>query len=283
MKNYNISSESINNPYLVKLLTQLTTFFQSRATPFYVIGATARDLMLQHNQIKAVRMTRDLDIAIAIPDWAEYQKIEDELLALDGFKKDHQQRQRFIFMDSYELDIVPYGAIMKEQDKIFWPPDEEFAMSVLGFSEVDEAASEVAIDGNLKIKVASLAGIFILKISAWRDRNLNHSKDAEDMGFILCNYYSINEPRVLENHQDYYEDPNFSLNTAGARLLGVDMAAILKDSDEVKKKFIVFLESEYDLEEKSRLLNQIVETNKPIGYDEFHKCVKNIIDELKYN
>ena len=35
---------------------------------------------------------------------------------------------------------MPFGEIMKNYHKIFWPPNEEFTMSVLDFTVVDEAA-----------------------------------------------------------------------------------------------------------------------------------------------
>lgn len=85
---------------------------------------------------------------------------------MDEFEKDPDQKQRFLFQKDFQLDIVPFGDVMKEDDKIFWPLDESFAMSVLGFSEVNDATETIKIDDKTSISVASLAGIFILKIVA---------------------------------------------------------------------------------------------------------------------
>ena len=48
---YNISSESFNNPVLSELLEKSTSFFDSIGSEFYVIGATARDIIISgiHN------------------------------------------------------------------------------------------------------------------------------------------------------------------------------------------------------------------------------------------
>ena len=129
-----ITSEKIANPLLVDLLKKLTDSFNRMGREFYVIGATARDIIIgQLIGTASGRKTRDLDIAIAIPDWNVFDEIKEVLIA-DGFKKSGHMHQRFYYGD-YELDIVPYG-VAKEDDNIYWPPEEEIAMSVKGFDEV---------------------------------------------------------------------------------------------------------------------------------------------------
>ncbi len=44
------------------------------------------------------------------------------------------------------------------------------------------------IDDDLEIYVATLPGIFIIKLIAWHDRYLQTKRDAEDMASILANY-----------------------------------------------------------------------------------------------
>jgi len=46
--NYNISSENLNNPFLKDLLKELNNFFGNLNMDFYVIGATARDIILSN-------------------------------------------------------------------------------------------------------------------------------------------------------------------------------------------------------------------------------------------
>ena len=166
------------------------------------------------------------------------------------------------------------------EDKIFWPPDEEIAMSVLGFTEVDKATEKVIVDENLTVNIASLGGIFLLKIVAWNDRYLSSNKDADDLGFILRNYFNINENRTIQQHLDLYDDDDFSIVTAGASLIGKDIADILKDSPETKRKIITILTTELEKQEESKLINQILETNKIFKYEEVLMCINNINNEL---
>ena len=63
----NISSEKIDNPLLVELLRQLNRTFSKIGSEFFVIGATARDIILRVlANTSARRKTKDLDIAIAV-------------------------------------------------------------------------------------------------------------------------------------------------------------------------------------------------------------------------
>ena len=274
--NYQISSKNFDQPLLKPLLEELTGFFDSINTKFFIIGATARDMIMDAHGEKSSRTTRDLDIAIAIPDWGKYAEIEDGLLKLKDFKKDKSQKQRFTYQDFYMLDIVPFGNIMKLDDKIFWPPDEQTAMSVLGFDDVSNATIEIVIDDHLTLNTASLPGIFLLKIVAWKDRHLMKKDDADDIGFILRNYFSINESRIATDHIDLYDDPDFTVTTAGAVLIGRDIGIILQSNTETKQKIIAILESEIALEEESKLINHILETNRILNYEEVRKCISNI-------
>ena len=279
--NYKISSRSFDQPLLKPMLEELSRFLSHIEIKFYIIGAVARDIILQAHREKPSRATQDLDIAIAISNWKEYKTVENGILKIKGFTKDIKEIQRFIYKENYLLDIVPFGSIMKEDDRIFWPPDESFAMSVLGFSEVEKATQQVIIDEHLTIDVASLAGIFILKIVAWLSRHLEGNKDADDMGFIIINYLSVYEDRALNVHNDLYDDEDYNIITSGAKLLGRDMAEILDKNKNTKNKIREILQDEISNEEESRLINQIIETNRNLKYEEVFKCLGNIIAELK--
>ncbi|WP_303922415.1 hypothetical protein [Draconibacterium sediminis] len=137
---YNISSDKFQHPLLKPILEKLTEYFSKEGIHFYVIGATARDIIMQIHDEKVGRATHDLDIAIAISNWDEFQKVEEGIVNIEGFEKDKTQKQRFIYLNDFQLDIVPFGEVMKEDDKIFWPPEEDIAMSVLGFSEVNSTS-----------------------------------------------------------------------------------------------------------------------------------------------
>ena len=268
-----ISSENIGNPLLVELLRKLTDSFNKMDREFYVIGATARDIIMQQLlDTESRRRTRDLDIAIAIPDWNTFEQVKQNLIA-DGFEKSRDMQQRFYYGE-YELDIVPYGVIAKEDDNIYWPPEEVIAMSVKGFDEVLSEAITLSIDDEFKIKIASLHGLFLLKFNAWLDRNAKTSKDAEDMSFILSNYFMANLDREI--HQEVYDWENFDEYIVGGYWLAHDLVALLDTRQLCYYKEVI--EGELVKEEESRLINQMIENSYGLKYETVRDTWQAIVD-----
>jgi len=278
---YNISSEKLEHPLLKKLLDELIPLFQKLEIKFFVIGATARDIIMELHGEKSGRRTQDIDIAIAVEKWEEFETIENEIVQLSDFEKDPKQQQRFLYLNDFQIDVVPYGGITTADDKIFWPPDQSFAMTVLGFEEVEKDLVRVKIDDTLEIDIVSLAGIFILKLVAWKDRHHKGNKDADDMGFILLNYLNIYEERAATEHYDeVYEIENFTKTKAGAALLGIDINKLLADNEISKGKFKAIIEAEINAEENSVLFNQILETNH-IKFDDILDCFQILYQKIK--
>lgn len=268
-----ISSEKIGNPLLVELLRRLTDSFSKMDKEFYVIGATARDIIMQQLlDTASSRRTKDLDIAIAIPDWNTFEQVKQNLID-DGFKKSRHMRQRF-FYGEYELDIVPYGIVAKEDGNIYWPPEEEIAMSVKGFDEVLSEAITVSIDNDFKVKIASLHGLFLLKFNAWLDRNAKTSKDAEDLSFIFSNYFLANLEREI--HQEVYDWENFDDYIVGGYWLAYDIVALLNKEQLCYYKEVI--EGELAKEEESRLINQIIENSYGLKYETVRDTWQALVD-----
>ena len=268
-----ISSEKIDNPLLVKLLRRLADSFSKMDREFYVIGATARDIIMQQLlETESRRRTKDLDIAIAIPDWDTFEQVKQSLIA-DDFEKSRDMQQRF-FYEEYELDIVPYGVVAKEDDNIYWPPEEEIAMSVKGFDEVLSEAITVSIDNEFQVKIASLHGLFLLKFNAWLDRNAKTSKDAEDISFILSNYFMANLDREI--HQEVYDWENFNEYIVGGYWLAHDLVALLNTKQLRYYKEVV--EGELAKEEESRLINQMIENSYGLKYETIRDTWQVIVD-----
>lgn len=278
--NYNISSKKFTHPLLKPILLELTNYFKEAGISFFVIGATARDIVMELNNESSGRLTHDLDIAITVNNWEQWKEVEEGIVYLENFTKDPDQKQRFIYREKFQLDIVPFGDIMKQDSKIFWPPDESFAMSVLGFDAAEEASLKVNVDQEIEIKVASLSGIFLLKIMAWKDRNHNSNKDADDIGFILENYLAINDERAAINHYDDIYTDDFTTVKGGATLLGIDVSKILNEYPQDLKTIKQILIETIEEKEQSILINQILETHRMLSYEEVLESIQNIVKQL---
>lgn len=279
---YNISSDKIEHPLLKPLLEELIPFFEQQGVRFFVIGATARDIILEINGEKSGRSTKDIDIAITIENWEEFENISEELIKLPSFTKDLKQQQRFLYLGNFQLDIVPFGNIMSENDKIYWPPDQSFAMNVLGFKEVQNETISITLDDKIEFKVVNLIGIFLLKIVAWRDRNHKGNKDADDLVFIMKNYLNIHQERAVDNYfEEVYQIENYTELKAGASLIGIDLKELVKDNPKLLDFLINTLNEELEKKEESKLLNQMIETHKILQFDESYDCIQIIVNQLK--
>lgn len=273
---YNISSDKFHHPHLKSLLEFLFDLFKEAGIGFYVIGATAREIIMAVHGEQGGRATLDLDIAIAISDWKMFEHVESKILEYPVVKKDKTQRQRYLFKETLKFDIVPFGEIKQSDDKIYWPPDESVAMSVLGFEEVKNATEIVQIDEEFEIEVASLSGVFLLKLFAWSDRNQLHNRDADDIGFIIENYLAINQDRAVRDYYKHiYLTDDFNTRSAGAKLIGIDVSRIINKESGIRKKIKELADTQILLAEESRLLNQILETNRSYTYEEVLACMKS--------
>ena len=279
---YNISSNNFDNKYLKTLLSVISEYFVTKGIGFYVIGATARDIVIkQLTGNESRRKTRDLDIAIAIDRWDLFDEISLELSSYKGFVKSAKAKQRFIYEDVYELDLVPFGDIAKDDKNIYWPPEELIAMSIKGFSEALKDAMTIRIDDEFDIKVASLSGLFLLKLNAWCDRSITTSKDADDMIYIIDSYFDayFEHYSTLDPYNSVFLSNDFDTFVAGAIWLAIDLVQII--DKELLPDYLAILTSELAKNEDSKLLEQMNSSTSLINYDRIRVAIEEIVGVLK--
>lgn len=201
--------------------------------PLLIIGATARDIILVHGYNAAIeRGTRDVDFGLEVPSWEHYQKMRDALIE-SGFtahpKKTHQLNTTDNDGLSWEIDLIPFGGVSDAHGQITWPPEHAFQMSVLGFDEAYKHAWDVLLNKEpaLRVKVASPAGILLLKLIAWTERGREYQgKDAIDIYYVIKHYSKI--PDVFEAlyERDYMELQDYDDMKASAMVLADEVAAM---------------------------------------------------------
>ena len=213
----------------VAFFEEIVHITRSLGIPFFVVGAAARDILLEHlHGIKPQRATADVDIGILVSDWKQFYGLKDALIKNAGFEQGRQEH-RLVHPAGIPLDIVPFGQIAQETTLITWPPDHEVAMNIAGFLECHQNAVEVKISSNpdVVIKVASLAGLAVLKIISWDDNPERRGKDASDLLFILSKVADTGiEKRLLENSGDILSEESYDFVYAAVRFFGREMSAI---------------------------------------------------------
>jgi len=219
------------DPISIAIYEQIAKIAMSQKIPFFIIGATARDLILHHGYgIKVRRATKDIDLAVHVASWDEFQALKNKLIETVPFSET-KMMQRLMYQESIPIDIVPFGAIKEPDGSISWPPDHDIRMNILGFDDAYSDAMPVRLktEPELDVLVASPTSLAALKLISWKDRAPENTKDAIDLMFIIQNYLDIgNHERLHDKHSDLI-DENFDYVRAGARLLGRDIATILKE------------------------------------------------------
>ena len=195
--------------------------------PFFIVGALARDFVMEflHN-VKAPRMTMDVDLAVRIESWDNYEKIQKNLMA-NGFKRS-RERQRFEYGQTL-VDIVPFGKITDERGAISWPPDHDIVMSVAGFEDAYNCATkiQISIQPKLEIRVPTIPGMAIMKLLSWDDAYPDRTKDALDLYFLLLHYKDTDiVEKIFVDNKKIFDEEGFDELKTSIRLLGQDMAKI---------------------------------------------------------
>lgn len=201
-----------------------------------IVGATARDILLTHRYgIPPRSATYDIDFAVAVESWEQFEQLRAMLAARKGFATSSRMKQRLYYggqnpEQGYPVDLVPFGGIAQDAGRIAWPPDMKVIMNVAGYQEVLIAAEKVELAPGFVAKVASLPGLAILKLIAWTERGLSNAKDAHDLYQIMTTYADAgNADRLYNDEFAMLEGAGYDPEIAGACLLGKDAAVIAND------------------------------------------------------
>ncbi|SHH40489.1 nucleotidyl transferase AbiEii/AbiGii toxin family protein [Massilia sp. CF038] len=240
------------DPILLQVLRAVAEEAARAGIEYMLVGATARDILLTHVfGLPAGRATYDVDFAVAVASWAQFERLKTGISARPGFTLDYTAAQRLYYKEDaspqrYPLDLVPFGAIAGEQSAIVWPPDMAVVMSVIGYEDVLASAEEVEFAPGLVGRVASLPGLAVLKLIAWSDRGRGNPKDAHDLLQLMNNYAAAgNEARLYDAEYSLLEAADHDPDLAGACLLGKDVARLVKD--ETRAAIIELIDGQRDL------------------------------------
>ncbi len=204
-----------------------------------LVGAQAKVILLENiHGLNPGRATGDIDFAFVVESWDQYNQIKQNLIATGKFRELPKEKQRLLYKSSlieheFIVDIIPFGGVQDDKDRIAWPPEMDVVMSVSGYQEALESALLVELNAELTIKVVSLAGLAILKIFAWSERGtVTENKDALDLLTLLRSYNEAgNTDRIYEMPApEVLESMSYNPELMGAWLLGYDVAAIADQS-----------------------------------------------------
>ncbi|MGH6635646.1 MAG: hypothetical protein ACRED0_05755 [Gammaproteobacteria bacterium] len=128
--------------------------------PYFVAGALARDIVLNGVfGLASGRATRDVDFAVALESWEQFEAIKAQLIATGRFEAVREVAQRLYYkpqpkLVGYPLDIIPFRGVEAPPNTIVWPPDLKVMMNVMGYEEALAAAQEVEVGPGFVVPVS---------------------------------------------------------------------------------------------------------------------------------
>ncbi|WP_277213511.1 hypothetical protein [Isoptericola croceus] len=181
-----------------------------------IVGAICRDA-LHHacGHDFALRRTDDLDIALAVNDWAHYRSLTHRLEPVAG----STSRIRFL-VAGMPVDLMPFGENVEQPDGEVTPAPRQDAMSVFGFQDVwkDSTAFDVADAGT--VRLPTVTGYTLLKLRAWLDRIEHHNdKDGPD---LACAMYWCVDPRSEGTFSSLVRDRLYDTEAGQAHLMACE-------------------------------------------------------------
>lgn len=106
---------NILHPSVVAMLKDMEAVFSIFNLEYYLVGAIARDIQLFSNiEATPARKTKDVDVAVMIQDEEQFYAMKDALIATGDFQAHPTEAIKLIYMNSIELDLLPFGEIESE-------------------------------------------------------------------------------------------------------------------------------------------------------------------------
>ncbi|BAU49561.1 hypothetical protein SVA_3013 [Sulfurifustis variabilis] len=224
-----------------------------------VTGAAGRVMLLEGVYgLPHGRATQDVDLGVMVANWEQYRALVERISQDKRFQPDPKQRQRLRFRDDGLLDLVPFGDIEARDRTIRWPPENDFAMSVIGFREAYAEAVVVSLDG-LSVPVVSPVGLALLKLVAWSERHHTQpKKDAADLAYVLRHFSAILTEQVLfDEYFSIVETSGFDVDVAASRVLGRKIANLA--AEDTRSYVLNLLHRELKQGTDSKLVREVGE------------------------
>lgn len=250
--NYKINFKQLRQEGLEQTFAAFERAMHALKVDFYLIGALARDTWFAQKGIRALG-TKDIDLAIFVSDTQKYEALKQFLIIEESFTSSTNNEYVLFDKKGQQIDLLPFGLIEIEGKKIIDSKGMAHT-NISGFKEVyDEAVEEVNFEDKFTFKVCTLAGIVILKLIAYDDRPEMRSKDIEDIGAIINNYFDMESEFIYDKHSDLFAEDIGNMIEVSARVIGREMAPILNRNPILKERILSMLHHSIQQYSESRL------------------------------
>lgn len=194
-----------------------------------LVGAQCRDLLDWRFECgPPLRRTNDTDIAIALRDWDQFERLRER------FPAEGSSGHRFQ-IEGITTDVIPFGGVEAPKGTTSRPPGTH-ELNVHGFSDAFEKSDTLPVSNKLSIRIPTAAGYSVLKTHAWLDRSAWYDyKDGADLA-LAVHWYTADVDRLYAPANGWaLHQYDHGHAEAAAALLGRDM----RDSLSTEERLIL--------------------------------------------
>jgi predicted nucleotidyltransferase len=106
----NLNYRELAIPYFLEVFKIVDEVMKNNGTTYYLIGVNATDLQLLEKGFKPARGTKDIDFAVMVPSFENYDKIKQDLIA-KGFNQIKDVFTLYYKPYNVVIDLLPFGQI----------------------------------------------------------------------------------------------------------------------------------------------------------------------------
>ena len=235
-----MSLNNIREGLLKPVFDALEEAFEKLSIDFYLIGAVARDIWYAKGNAVSTG-TKDVDFAVFIANHDDYNRLRKYLVEEKKFVESKTNSFTMISSEGLIVDILPFGEI-EIDGQVNIAGEGLTSIQVNGFKEVYESGTEnIGFDKGHTFAVATLPSIVLLKLISYDDRPEQRLKDPRDIASIIKGYFDLMSENIYENHSDLFDTDNFTLQKAGARVIGREIKTIVESNAGLKERIISIL------------------------------------------
>ena len=265
----NLSNQS--DPRLAEVLDTVDKCCADLGIDFYILGALARDVWYREGEIPILG-TKDVDFAILIRDVEYYDQLKTSLESSHGFTPLSDNELAFLAKNGLQIDILPFGQLEVEDGEAIDVSQRK--VKVNGLNEVYLQSVRPVYLEEREFKVATLPGIFLLKIIAYDDRPEHRPNDPEDCMSIINNYFELQQDLIYSQHSDLFGDS--PLKQIAARVIGRELRTTLNEDKQLRERAVRILQEHIALREKSQFVLRMA-TSEYYGTDESVMYLEEIL------
>ena len=270
-----VDFKQLRNEALRDIILALEEALEKIGIDYYLIGALARDAWFQQEKIIS-RTTADVDFAILVPQKEKFEELKTFLAREKGYVETKGNSFAMISPGGITVDILPFGSI--EIDEELNMANGEAQVVTNGFREVFTAALEQfeSEDGQLRIKIASLPGIVLLKLIAHQDRPEIRIKDPGDILEILHYYFDLHSSLIYEHHDSVFDDEQ-PLEMISARVIGREIGKIVSGNPTLRQRVNTYLTTEIEKQENGSLIRLMQRSTEKYNQEEVTAMLSAIV------